>query len=238
DARLYQYEPGVTGNSRQGARTAFGDALDAQYLLADADVIVALDADFLTAGPNHLRHLREFAGRRRSDGAQAMNRLYAVESTPTTTGMTADHRLPLRAGQIEPFARALAGRLGVMDRGDEQLPERFNRWLDAVATDLQAHPGRSVVIAGDGQPAAVHAIAYAINGKLGNLNKTVRFTKPVDIRPADPIASLRALCDEMEQGKVELLLILGGNPVSTAPADLRFLDKLAKVPLKVHLGLY
>jgi molybdopterin-containing oxidoreductase family iron-sulfur binding subunit len=239
NAKWHQYEPGITGNSREGARIAFGDSLEPHYQLAGADVILALDADFLTAGPNHLRHLREFALRRRPDGERAMSRLYAVESTPTSTGMVADHRLPLRASQIEAFARALAGRLGVLNGGDEQLPDRLNRWLEVLAKDLQGHPGRCVVVAGDGQPAAVHAIAHAVNAKLGNLNKTVRFTKPADTRPTDQIASLRALCEEMDQpGKVELLLILGGNPVYTAPADLRFKERLAKVPLKVHLGLY
>jgi hypothetical protein len=37
-----------------------------------------------------------------------MNRLYAIESTPTTTGMKAEHRLGLRASEIPAFAAALA----------------------------------------------------------------------------------------------------------------------------------
>ena len=42
----------------------------------------------------------------------------------------------------------------------------------------------------------------------------------------------------MTAGQVELLLILGGNPVFTAPADLNFAEALDKVNFRVHLGLY
>ncbi len=44
----------------------------------------------------------------------------------------------------------------------------------------------------------------------------------------------------MNAGKVDLLVILGGNPAYDAPADLNFADALTsgKVPLRVHHGLY
>ena len=39
-------------------------------------------------------------------------------------------------------------------------------------------------------------------------------------------------------GAVQLLLILGANPVYTAPVDLGFADAMQKVGTRVHLGLY
>ena len=42
----------------------------------------------------------------------------------------------------------------------------------------------------------------------------------------------------MEAGRVELLLILGGNPVYNAPADIDFAKALEKVALSAHLSLY
>jgi molybdopterin-containing oxidoreductase family iron-sulfur binding subunit len=114
------------------------------------------------------------------------------------------------------------------------------KFLSAVAKDLQEHRGSSVVLAGDHQPAVVHALAHAMNGVLGNVGKTVIYTDTVDANPVDQTNSLRDLVAEMRAGKVDLLLILGGNPVYDAPVDLGFADALknTNVPLRVHLGLH
>ena len=108
-AKWVQWEPFGRHNVREGSRLAFGDYVDAQYAIEKADVILSLDADFLCTGNGGLRHARAFASRRRIEGDRAqLNRLYAVESTPTNTGTKADHRLPLRPTEIETFARAVA----------------------------------------------------------------------------------------------------------------------------------
>ncbi|HEY1381507.1 MAG TPA: TAT-variant-translocated molybdopterin oxidoreductase [Gemmataceae bacterium] len=237
EAKWYQYEPAVSGAGHAGTRLAFGDPLDVQYRFAEAKVVLTLDADPFGAGPAHLTHARDFMDRRRKLTPAEMNRHYAVESAPTASGMRADHRLPLRAGQVETFARALAAKLGYIE-GRVETPDLVTRWVDAVAADLKGNGGRSVVVPGEYQPAAVHALAHAINSRLGNVGKTVVFTQPVSVNPSDPIESLRTLCDEMDRGDVRLVLILGGNPVYTAPADLNFKDKLLKVPQRVRLGLY
>jgi MoCo/4Fe-4S cofactor protein with predicted Tat translocation signal len=244
-ARWHQWEPGARDGARGGARLAFGTDVDVQYRFDDADVVLALDADFLASGPGVLRHTRAFTRRRRpADAAEtrpadapAMNRLYVAEPTPSITGGMADHRLPVRNGDIEHVARAVAR--GVA--GEVDVPAAVAahaRWIRAVIADLTRHRSRSLVLAGDQQPAIVHALAHAINDALGNVGRTVVYTEPVTVAPVEVAASLRELVDAMDAGRVELLLILGGNPALTAPADLRFSDRLAKVGLKVHLGLY
>ena len=77
-----------------------------------ADVIVALDADLFGATtPGNVRYARDFANGRRVRRAKAeMNRLYIAEPTPTPTGAIADHRLPVRASQIEAMVRAMQWR--------------------------------------------------------------------------------------------------------------------------------
>src|SRR5256886_10032603 len=153
-----------------------------------------------------------------------MNRLYVVEPTPSVTGATADHRLPLRASDIEVFARALAAKLGF--GGSAALPPGAEKWFDAVAKDLQNNKSRSLVVAGEQQPAAVHALAHAINAALGNVGTTVYYTQPVEGRPVNHLESLRELCGDIYDGKVETLLILGVNPVYTAPHDFDFASKI------------
>ncbi len=166
-----------------------------------------------------------------------MNRLYVVESTMTPTGARADHRKPLKASDVEAFARSLATALGVPGADWGAGPFGSDPFLRAVAKDLRAHGGRSVVVAGDHQPPAVHAIAHALNGALGNAGRTVLYTDPVEAESEDQLESLRELVADMAAGRVRTLLMLGGNPVFTAPADFGFAAALGKVARRVHLSL-
>jgi MoCo/4Fe-4S cofactor protein with predicted Tat translocation signal len=239
-ATWHQYEPLARDQARAGALLAFGEPVSTQYHLDQADVIVALDADFLACGPGHVRYVREFSRRRRvHDTHDTMNRLYVVESTPSVTGAKADHRLPLRSSDVERFARALAARLGVLPPPQQPAAKpAYARWIDALGKDLEQHRGTSVVIAGDAQPAVVHALAHAMNHALGNVGQTVIYTEPIDANPMDHGQSLRELVTDMNAGAVAMLVILGGNPVFTAPADLGFAEALQKVGLRVHVSPY
>ena len=235
-AKWHQYQPVSADNARAGAELAFGEALAAQYRLAEADVILSLEADFLGSGPANVRLIREFSGRRRIEGEHArLNRLYVVEGSPSITGAAADHRLPLRSSEIEGVARAVAAGLGLPVEGADRA---HAAWVGPLVKDLRKHGGRSLVLAGESQPAEVHALAHAMNGELGNLGKTVVFTAPVEARPLNQLASLRDLVADMAGGEVALLLVLGGNPVYNAPADLALAAALDQVPLRIHLGLY
>jgi MoCo/4Fe-4S cofactor protein with predicted Tat translocation signal len=232
-ARWHQWEPAGRDNVRAGAKLAFGEPVEVRYDLANADVILSLDADFVSCGPSRLRDVRAFTARRKPGDAGAANRLYVVESSPTLAGAIADHRLPLRPSEVEGFARAVAAGLGLPVEGGAAHP-----WVAPVAKDLAARRGRSLVLAGEAQPPAVHALAHAINDRLGNMGKTVTCTAPVEARPIDQAASLAELARDMAEGRVDLLLILQGNPVYNAPADLDFAQALERVPLRVHLGLH
>ena len=179
--------------------------------------------------PASLRYARQFAARRRvrrqPDGT--MNRLYVVEPMPTPTGAKADHRLPLRAGDIEEFAWALATALGV--GAAARRPARTTTSINGsapIARDLQRNKGASLVIAGEQQPPIVHALAHAMNEKLGNVGKTVFYTDPVEANPVDQLASLQDLVKDLDAGAVDLLLILGGNPAFNAPVELGMRDRL------------
>jgi molybdopterin-containing oxidoreductase family iron-sulfur binding subunit len=239
-AKWVQWEPFFAHNAREGSRLAFNEYVAPQYAVEKADVILSLDADFMCVGAAGLKHARAFASRRRAESTGARNRLYAVESTPTNSGTRADHRLALKASQIESLARALAATLNVP--GVTAAPvaggEPASNFLKAVAADLTAPAarGRSLVIAGDGQPASVHAVVHAINAALGNVGETVTYTQTPEARPSNQLASLRELVGEMNAGTVDFLLIIGSNPVYSAPSDLKFADALDKVRLRAHVG--
>ena len=237
-AKWHTWEPAAGDGAREGAKLAFGRNVNTVLQVAKANVILSLDADFLLSGPGHLANARQFARRRKLDGPHdTLNRLYVVEPTPTVTGSNADHRLPLRAGDVELFARALAGKLGVAVAAGA-LSDDSGKWLDAVAKDLESSRGASLIVAGEHQPAAVHALAHAMNAALGNVGSTLYYTEPIAANEAGNAESLRDLSADMDRGKVDLLLILGGNPVYDAPHDFDFVSKLKKVRASIHLSPY
>jgi MoCo/4Fe-4S cofactor protein with predicted Tat translocation signal len=245
-AKWHQWDPASRENARAGAKLAFGEYADAHYMFDQADVILSLDADFLGGGPGALRYARDFAARRRPEQADRMNRLYAIESMPTSTGARADHRLPMKPSAIERAAREIAAAVGLPggpgraggSSGSGGSDAADVRFVAAVAKDLQAHRGRGLVIAGDGQPAAAHALAHAMNQALGNAGTTVVYTPPVEAEPVNQLDSLRDLVADLTAGKVDVLVIVGGNPVYTAPADLAFAGAMSRAQLRVHLSLY
>ncbi|MBI2945721.1 MAG: TAT-variant-translocated molybdopterin oxidoreductase, partial [Candidatus Wallbacteria bacterium] len=241
-ARWHQYEPVNRDNSMAGARLAFGEPLAVLPRLDAADVILALDCDFLACGPGHIRATRDFAAKRQpvAPGVPG-NRLYALESSPTVTGAKADHRLPLRPGQIDAFARHLAQKLGIAAAGEPPaLDEREARWLDAIATDLtaQGRRGHTAILAGEQLPPAIHALVHAANDALGNFGSTLFAIPPVEHRPENQTESLRRLVTEMMSGTLDTVIVLGGNPIYDAPADLHFAEALSRVKRRFRFGLY
>ncbi len=238
-AKWHVYEPIHRDNVLEGAKLAFGEPVETQYKLENADVIVSLDADFLYAGfPGNVRYIRDFAKRRDPDAGN-MNRLYVVESTPSSTGAKADSRLPVRAVEVHHFVRMLQKFVEQGHPSDVFAGEQ-ERVATSIAYDLRAHHGSSVLIPGEHQSPAVHALAHALNQSLGNVGKTVIYTDPVDANPVNQTESLKDLVADMRAGKVDLLLILGGNPAYDAPADLDFADALknSSTQFRVHVGLY
>jgi molybdopterin-containing oxidoreductase family iron-sulfur binding subunit len=239
-AKWHQYEPCGRDAAREGGRLAFGQPVNTVYRVDRADVILSLDADFLCAGLGSVRYARDFASRRHPDAPAGMNRLYVVESTPSNTGAMADHRLPMPATELLFFGYALGASLGLVGLTESHAhPESAGSdWVKPLIEDLQSHRGTSLVIAGDQQHGGVHALAHAMNQALGNAGKTVYYTDPLEANPVDEMASLRELVEDMKSGKVDTLVILGANPVYSAPADFEFARRFLGVRLRIRLGLY
>jgi molybdopterin-containing oxidoreductase family iron-sulfur binding subunit len=238
-ARHHVWQPWPRDNVYAGTALAFGEALEPVYRFDRAEVIVALDADFLGSLPGRVRHARDFIDGRRISGSGPphMNRLYAAECTPSLTGSMADHRLALDSRALGRLAAGLAARLGIAAAG-ESLPEPQRRWIEAAAADLQQHRGAALVLAGEAQPPAVHALAHAMNTVLDGAGRSVDYVEPVINRGAASTASIADLTTAMRQGQVSLLLMLDCNPLWDAPAGLGFADALGRVACSVHLGLY
>lgn len=232
-----EYEPVQDEPPAEAALASFGRHVKPVYRFAKAKRILSLDADFFHAEAGALEYARAFAkGRRVAKKDDAMNRLYAVESTFTLTGSMADHRLRLGSSQILAFAAALAGHL-TGSHAHAALAadaEAHAKWIEECAKDLAEHRGESLVIAGAHQPAAVHVLVNAINAHLGAIGSTVEFVA------AEPrtASTIQALTAAIKDGTVKTLFILNGNPAYNAPADLEFGAALKSVPDVIRYGYY
>lgn len=236
EARWHQYEPLHDDNGLMGSKLAVGEAVGLRYDFTKARVVLSLDADFLGRGPGRVRYAHDFtAGRQVAAGPAAMNRLYVVESTPSVTGALADERQVVRPSQVELVARALARGLGI-DAKTAEGHAPWDAWVEAVVRDLKKNRGACLVLAGEQQPPVVHALALAINDALDSLGKTVLAIEPVEAQPVSHLESIKELASAMQAGQVQVLLMLGGNPVYNAPADTQFAEALKKVALAVHLS--
>ncbi|HEX6904197.1 MAG TPA: TAT-variant-translocated molybdopterin oxidoreductase [Thermoanaerobaculia bacterium] len=237
-ARWHRWEPAGRHQSQAAAVGAFGRPLETRYDFTRARVILAV-GDALCEGGAGVRYARDFAeGRRGRGDRQEMSRVYAVESVPANLSSVADHRLQLAPAQVEAFVLALAQALGVAG-GQVALPAEAQKWVQAVAQDLQQNRGASLVVGDEYLSPAAQVLIHGINQALGNSGVTVSYQEPVEVDPVDQVRSITELVADMNAGQVELLLILdGANPVYTAPADLAFAQALQKVPLRVHHGLY
>jgi MoCo/4Fe-4S cofactor protein with predicted Tat translocation signal len=261
-AKWHQWEPANHDNARAGAVMAFGQPVNTTYRFDLAQRILSLDCDFLSPTfPGYVRYSREFISRRQvSEKNQEMNRLYVVETTPSNTGAIADHTWEVKPSEFTAAAMSIAfaagvdlykagvaqpllGKEGPFAGGTANLgkvtPAAVTTWVEPLVRDLQQHRGASIVVAGENQPPMIHALAHALNNALGNVGKTVFYTDPLEVRSEEHRLSLYDLVKDIDEGRVELLVIIGGNPVRTTPADMKFtFERLQKAKLRVHLSEY
>jgi len=247
--KVYMHDAGDDENARAGASLIglgpndAGAGLRQVVDLSGAKAVLALDSDFLGSGAGSVRHARGWAAAKRIEGQDepADARLYVVEPGFTITGATADNRLRMKSADIGGFLAALVGKLGASVPGGASVAAAAGsakadgaaaKWVDVVAEDLVAAGGAAVVLVGEQQPAAVHALAYFANIALGAVGNTVAWVPRTQARFDGGIAALAAALDG---GSVEALVMLGGNPSYTAPADLDFAAKLGKAGTSVHL---
>jgi MoCo/4Fe-4S cofactor protein with predicted Tat translocation signal len=239
----HEYEPISWDNERDGLRAAFGRPVRAMAKLDKALTIVSIDADLFVEHPLSMRYSRDFARSRRKDGSLGpgvMNRLWVAESVMSNTGAMADHRLAMRSELGLPFVQALDAMLSksAMPASEFINESKVTQFLTVLKEELEQNRGRAVVVCGRRQPAQVHALVARINQTIGAVGSTLDYVE--DFEPARPhhVESMRQLAGAMTASQVDTLVILGGNPVYDAPADLDFATALTKVKTSIHLSEY
>jgi molybdopterin-containing oxidoreductase family iron-sulfur binding subunit len=240
----HEYEPLSWDNERLGTRLAFGDRPVRPIARLDrAETIVTLDCDIFTEHPASLKYSRDFARSRRQNGSLGigkMNRLWSIESVFTNTGAMADHRLALRSELGLPFAMALDAALGggAAPSAEFLKEPKVDKYLKVLVEELKQNKGKAIVIAGRRQSPAVHALVARINQAIGAPGNTLDYVEDPDGDRPTHLQSIADLTKQMAAGRVGTLIMLGGNPVYDAPADLDFAAALKSVKTSIHLHEY
>ena len=236
-AKWYQYDPVNKDNAMAGAKMALGSPVNTIYKFDLAERVLSLDADFLSGF--NVRYIKDFAAQRRfSDEKKDMSRLYAAATTPSITMAKADHHLSIKPSRMEGFVKAIAKALGVAGASSDYTDDA--KWIETMAKDLVAHKGKSIVIPGEHQSPVVHALAHAMNAALGNVGQTVIYIDPLHANPDMLQADgLRELIRDIDAGTVKMLVMFGGNPMYTTPADLKLTpERMEKVGLRIQLSQF
>ena len=251
EAQLHFHAPLSAHNAWRGSTLAFGASLETLLDLEQADVVVAIDSDFLTTGPASLRNARSFAKRRRVESTlDSMSRLYVIEPAPTVTGTSADNRLRVKRSEIPSFLAAIiteltshlpnsipadtAKAVAILAKGSDTAKSQAS----AIARDLLTRRGRSVIVVGEAAPPVAHALAHLANFALGNFGATVAFVPSPIFEAGAPSHSLSVLSDALAANAVDTLVVLGGNPAYATPADLDLANKFGRAKRSLYLGTH
>lgn len=242
NAQWVTYAPFGEENQLLGNQITFGRKLRTLPDIAQAKIIISFDADFMGTEADSVRNIRAFAdGRRMSSSADDINRLYVVESNYSLTGSNADHRLRIKTSQIKPLLRALAAELsdsfGSLSafRGYSNALSN-HEWIGILADEIRQNQGSTLLMAGTDHDPETHALVAAINDAAGNTSRTVSYAALPFSEEANQHDAFTDLVAQMNQGQIDGVVMLGTNPVFTAPADLNFSEALRKVPFSVHLA--
>jgi MoCo/4Fe-4S cofactor protein with predicted Tat translocation signal len=233
-AMWVEYSPLANTNQQSGLNSAFGGNWMPVHSIADATVIVSLDSDFLGAGPMQVPNTRGWAQGRKVNH-NTMSRVWIAEPGLSVTGAKADERSAMNPAAVTAVATYVAKVITGADMSIDGAPsltaEQF-AWADKLVGDLQHAGKHGLVLAGASQPASVHYLVARINETLGAVGATVSYRTT----GGDARNSISALATAMQNGSIEGVIILGGNPAYDAPNDLNIGSSIKSLPLSVHLA--
>lgn len=246
NAQWVTFEPFGEDNALEGTNIAFGQRLRTVNHFDKASVILSLNDDFLNpaASKNSVQNTMQFSGGRHLMSAEEeMSRFFAIESTFTVTGSNADNRLRIKTSEIEAFTYALAAALSKSISGLSAFRGVSNKfstheWIPVLVEELLDSRGESIVTAGREHSPELHATVAAINNALGNTGHTVTYHEVPHIDDQNNQTVFSELVNDLNNGTIDAVVLVGTNPAFTAPADLHFNEALSNAEQVIHLSDY
>lgn len=241
EATWTEYTPSQFLNTSKAAKAIYGFSVKNSVDFSKVNRILSIDSDFLSEGDDALAKSRGFTAKRKilnKDEVSKMNRLYSVESNLTSTGSMADHRLRLSVSQMPAFIAKLGIEIIRLAKVGSELESTLSaiastceiedNWIKECAVDLYASKGHSVILLGDHLSTEAQALGFYLNqilsAPLALLEDKVSAPEITD------------LANSIKAGSVKTLIVLGGNPIFDAPADLEWNKLYNKIDTTIHLS--
>ena len=251
------WEPVAPLSEISAAATLYGIPGIPRLHLDRADVILALQSDFLGSEAGASVFIRDFAARRAVAGpADAMNRLWVAEGLMTLTGSNADQRLQVRPSRMAALAFTLVRLLNEehsvplpppLNAGDltkfaldraAGIPGTNPSVLRLLAADLARARETALVLAGPALPPEAHVACHLLNAMLGAEGKTIDARAGIAASELVTFAGLRDILKEAARGEFALGIFWDANPAYAFPDASLWKSAIAKIPESFRLGLY
>jgi molybdopterin-containing oxidoreductase family iron-sulfur binding subunit len=251
--RVYSYEVFNDSARRSAWAKSYGKKTLPVVKWEKANVILALESDFLGNEGNQMEQMRQFTNRRDVMSKEEFNRLYVVEGGATLTGLNADYRMALRTDAIEEFVMCLLNEVVVKKKvsafaADSKVSTALAAYdLDAfvkknklnekavknLVNDFAKNQGASYVSAGDKLPESTHIAVNLLNEALGASKLYEADVEKVEMMPLSTPAEMDNLVQDMKSGKIGVIIHYDTNPVFHLSPDHQYADALTKVPMVV-----
>lgn len=255
NSKVYSYEVFDNSTRTSAWQKCYGTRNIPVLKLEEANIILALESDFLDQDAGHIENLRKFAANRDVMSNKEFNRLYSVEGAMTVTGMNADYRMRLRTDLIEEFVLCLINEFAgkrkisgfandakvtpVLGKNDLDAFVKKNnldkKIVDNLVNDLSKKQGESIVIAGDKMPESTHIAVNFLNEILGNNKLYSTEAQNVEVMPLSPKSEIDALVNDMKGGRIDAVIHLDVNPSFNFPKSYGYDEALKKVRTKIAM---
>ncbi|PKL86637.1 MAG: molybdopterin oxidoreductase [Ignavibacteriae bacterium HGW-Ignavibacteriae-1] len=253
--KFYTYE--VFGNQNKlGAwEKCYGNKNLPVIAWDKADVIVALECDFLGTEGITVEQIKQYTTRRDVDNAQNFNKLYTVEANYSLTGANSDYRLKLSPEYQYDFIMALINEIAVKKSQsaanlDDSAMSRISQYsisdiaskyglhadkLASMVDDILHHPTKTLVVCGNSLPEECHIAANLLNEVLGSVSNVYSDKYEVLHRPINTLAEFAQLSAKMKSGNVGVLIHFDSNPAYHLPREIGYTDALKSVETIVSM---
>src|SRR5216683_740366 len=248
------YEP-----MRIAAESLFGRRDLPVYRIDQAEVLISFGADFLDTWQSPVELARQysiFRTPKERRGALTIGRSIYVGPRLSMTASKCDQWIPATPGaeieiacsvlhllikqrSVSPVAgidlNAVSAALTNFDPlGVSQRTGVPASTISALAEAFGKGEG-ALAIGGSDDPSA-HVAVFLLNLLTGNFGKTVMFLDGAPAVEAGTSDEVDAAINAMRDGRIDVLLIAGSNPVFTMPPAARVAGAIQKVPFVVWAG--
>ncbi len=229
-----QYDTISYNGITRANQASFGKRVFPSYDLTKADVIVSIDADFLSGWGSSNENAWQYAVRR--EPGTGMSKHFQFEARMSMTGANADVRVPVLVSDLPQVVISLHDHIAKRASGTPigGAGTEIDGATHAAAQALLAARGKSVVLCGSNDE-GIQTIVNSINSMLGNYGNTIDLDRHTFFFQGDD-AAVAQLVKDMTSGNVGALLIADVNPAYSLPNAAEFREALSKVAMSVSFS--